>query len=306
MTTHMTAPQPTALIADDEPLLRDALERMLADAWPDLHIVAQARNGREAVDQFEALQPAVCFLDVHMPGMTGVEAARQIGRRAHLVFVTAYDQYAVQAFAQGVLDYLVKPVEPARLAATVAAERLSYSRLLEAIESVSAGFSLYDADDRLVLCNGRYRELLYPGLEAVVPTAPLEQILRSAIEQGLIPAAREGRDDWVAERIAEHQNPPGPLVQQLGTGPWIRVDKRKTKDGDTVAVYTDGIRRATPVPTTTPTTIRTARNGATSRTLTHAATALCRVGSSRPLAYCSRHRSPMMIMTSTMGMSSVS
>ena len=69
---------------------------------------------------FEAQQPDVCFLDVHMPGMSGVEAARQIGRRAHLVFVTAFDQYAVQAFAHGVLDYLVKPVEPARLAETVA------------------------------------------------------------------------------------------------------------------------------------------------------------------------------------------
>ena len=66
------------------------------------------------------ISPDVCFLDVHMPGMTGVEAARHIGRRAHLVFVTAYDHYAVQAFAQGVLDYLVKPVEPARLAETVA------------------------------------------------------------------------------------------------------------------------------------------------------------------------------------------
>ena len=90
------------------------------EAWPELEIVAQARNGREAVELFEALQPDVCFLDVHMPGMTGVEAARAIGRRAHLVFVTAYDQYAVQAFAQGALDYLVKPVEPARLAETVA------------------------------------------------------------------------------------------------------------------------------------------------------------------------------------------
>jgi DNA-binding LytR/AlgR family response regulator len=111
---------PTALIADDEPLLRDALERLLADAWPQLIVVAQARNGREAIDQFEAHRPDVCFLDVHMPGATGVEAARRIGRRAHLVFVTAYDEYAVQAFAQGVLDYLVKPVEPARLAETVA------------------------------------------------------------------------------------------------------------------------------------------------------------------------------------------
>jgi DNA-binding LytR/AlgR family response regulator len=118
----MSSPHPTALIADDEPLLRDALERLLASAWPELVVVAQARNGREAIDQFEAQRPAVCFLDVHMPGTTGVEVARHIGRRAHLVFVTAYDEYAVQAFAQGVLDYLVKPVEPARLAETV--ERL--------------------------------------------------------------------------------------------------------------------------------------------------------------------------------------
>ncbi len=116
----MTPQRPTALIADDEPLLRDALERLLADAWPELVVVAQARNGREAIDQFEAQRPDVCFLDVHMPGTTGVEAARHIGRRAHLVFVTAYDQYAVEAFAHGVLDYLVKPVEPSRLAETVA------------------------------------------------------------------------------------------------------------------------------------------------------------------------------------------
>lgn len=126
----MRPPRPTALIADDEPLLRDSLARMLAAAWPELEIVASARNGREAVDRFEAQAPDVCFLDVHMPGMSGVEAANRIGHRAHLVFVTAYDEYAVQAFAQGALDYLVKPVEPARLAATVA-------RLQERLESES-------------------------------------------------------------------------------------------------------------------------------------------------------------------------
>jgi DNA-binding LytR/AlgR family response regulator len=118
----MMSPRPTALIADDEPLLREALARQLAQAWPELDVVAQARNGREAIKQFEVLQPDVCFLDVHMPGLSGVETAHHIGRRAHLVFVTAYDHYAVQAFAQGALDYLVKPVEQARLAETV--ERL--------------------------------------------------------------------------------------------------------------------------------------------------------------------------------------
>ena len=134
----MTPHRPTALIADDEPLLRDALERMLKQAWPELAVVAQARNGREAIDQFEAQRPDICFLDVHMPGTTGVEAARQIGPRAHLVFVTAYDQYAVQAFSHGVLDYLVKPVEPSRLATTVA-------RLQERLRTAQPALNTEDA-----------------------------------------------------------------------------------------------------------------------------------------------------------------
>lgn len=126
----MTDRRPTALIADDEPLLRDALERLLVQAWPGLEVVARARNGREAIELFEAHRPDVCFLDVQMPGRTGVAAASAIGRRAHIVFVTAFEQYAVEAFAQGVLDYLVKPVEPVRLAATVARvqERLLAAR----------------------------------------------------------------------------------------------------------------------------------------------------------------------------------
>jgi len=111
---------PTALVAEDEPLLRDTLIRQLAAAWPALTVVAEARNGRHAVELFERHRPDICFLDVHMPGLSGVEAARAIGRQAHLVFVTAFDQYAVEAFAQGALDYLVKPVEAARLADTVA------------------------------------------------------------------------------------------------------------------------------------------------------------------------------------------
>jgi DNA-binding LytR/AlgR family response regulator len=120
----------TALIADDEPLLREALRRQLATVWPELEIVAEARNGREAVRLFDQRQPDICFLDVHMPGLSGVDAANHIGRRAHLVFVTAYDHYAVQAFAQGALDYLLKPVEQARLTETVSRlkERLQSSR----------------------------------------------------------------------------------------------------------------------------------------------------------------------------------
>ena len=127
------SPRPTALIADDEPLLREALDRLLSKVWPELHVIAQARNGREAIEAFETEKPDVCFLDVLMPGVTGIEVARHIGRRAHLVFITAYDEYAVQAFAAGVLDYLVKPVKEARLAETVRRleERLRTSEALQ-------------------------------------------------------------------------------------------------------------------------------------------------------------------------------
>lgn len=112
-------PLPTALIADDEPLLRSALTRLLTAAWPELSIVGQARNGREALEMFQAYRPTVCFLDIHMPGLSGIDVARQIGRQAQIVFVTAYSEYAVEAFTQGALDYLVKPVVPERLAETV-------------------------------------------------------------------------------------------------------------------------------------------------------------------------------------------
>ena len=110
---------PTALIAEDEPILRERLAAMLGRAWPELAIVAEARHGREAVELFEQHRPQVAFLDVHMPGLNGVEAARAIGPRAALVFVTAFDKYAVEAFAHGAVDYLLKPVEEERLAETV-------------------------------------------------------------------------------------------------------------------------------------------------------------------------------------------
>jgi DNA-binding LytR/AlgR family response regulator len=111
---------PTALIADDEPLLREVLQGMLSMQWPELKVVAQARNGLEAIEQFEAAKPTVCFLDIHMPGLTGIEVAQRIGGRAHVVFITAFDHYALEAFEHGVFDYLVKPLQAARLSGTFA------------------------------------------------------------------------------------------------------------------------------------------------------------------------------------------
>lgn len=121
---------PTGLIADDERLMREQLRTRLGQVWPELEIVAEARNGQEAVALTEQHHPDVVFLDIRMPVLTGVDAARQIAQLptydeadgwpgCEIVFVTAYDQYAVQAFEQGVVDYLLKPAEPERLRLTV-------------------------------------------------------------------------------------------------------------------------------------------------------------------------------------------
>ena len=124
-------PAPRALIADDERLLREQLRARLAEVWPELQIVAEAKNGTEAVQLTEQHHPELVFLDIRMPGMTGVEAARAIAQLptdddtedawagCEIVFITAYDQYAIEAFEQGVVDYVLKPAERERLLVTV-------------------------------------------------------------------------------------------------------------------------------------------------------------------------------------------
>ncbi len=126
------AASPTAVLADDERLMREQLRARLAEVWPELQIVAEAKNGLEAVQLVDEHRPDIVFLDIRMPGLTGVDAARQIAQLAprdgdaedeHLlpevVFITAYDQYAVEAFEQGVADYVLKPAERDRLQVTV-------------------------------------------------------------------------------------------------------------------------------------------------------------------------------------------
>jgi len=109
----------TAVIADDEPLLRANLRTRLARLWPELEIVHEMENGRGVGEVLDEHQPQLFFLDIHMPGVNGLEAARAIGGRAHVVFVTAYDQYAVEAFERGAVDYVLKPFVDDRLELTI-------------------------------------------------------------------------------------------------------------------------------------------------------------------------------------------
>lgn len=113
------AMKPRAVIAEDETLLREQLQELLAAAWPELEIAGVAANGLEAIRELEVHNPDVMFLDIHMPEASGLEVARHASGRCHVVFVTAYDRYAVNAFESGAIDYVMKPLSVARLGTAV-------------------------------------------------------------------------------------------------------------------------------------------------------------------------------------------
>ena len=233
----MTSRRPTALIADDEPLLRTGLMRMLAEAWPELEVVAQARNGREAVEQFEALEPDICFLDVHMPGMTGVEAAGRIGRRAQLVFVTAYDQYAVKAFEQGATDYLVKPVEAARLAETLARlkARLAAAQSLaipdELLDQLAARLKKDAGPDRL--------RWIHASIGNALRVIPVDEIdfLRSDVKYTLV--AWRGDEGKPGEALI--RTPLKELLEQLDPAHFCQVHRSVVVNRRAISHVTRGL-----------------------------------------------------------------
>jgi len=188
----------TALIAEDEPLLAANLKAELQALWPDLRIVASVAHGEAAVQQALALRPQLLFLDIRMPGMSGLEAAQAIAEDwpddgsplPALVFVTAYDEYALQAFEQAAVDYVLKPVQPARLAQTCARVQAVLK------QRTSAGGGAIDA------ALGQLRQLLGSGPPTAPPVAPLT-VIQAAVGNAihLVPVAEvvyfEAADKYV-------------------------------------------------------------------------------------------------------------
>ncbi len=175
---------PTALIAEDEPLLATALKAELAHAWPTLQVVATVGDGASAVKQALQLQPDVLFFDIQMPGMTGLEAAAELldawpaspaGGKPFpaLVFVTAYDQYAVAAFEAQAMDYLLKPVQPARLLKTVQKVQLA-QQIRVKMTNFSATKNIVSTDTQLEQTLTQLRALL-PSMQPP-PAQPLQMI----------------------------------------------------------------------------------------------------------------------------------
>jgi DNA-binding LytR/AlgR family response regulator len=197
-----------ALIADDEPLLRQRLRAHLARLWPELDVVAEACNGREAIELFDDHAPQVVFLDVHMPGLNGIDAARSIGRRAEVVFVTAYEQYAVQAFEQGALDYLVKPFDELRLADTV--QRLK-QRFAQPASSIPVDF-MHEVLDELSAelkrraIGGRatgHLQWIKASVGSNVRLIPVEQVAFLRADEKYTLVAWEGGEALIRKTIRE-------------------------------------------------------------------------------------------------------
>jgi DNA-binding LytR/AlgR family response regulator len=198
---------PTALIADDEPLLRERLAGLLQRLWPELRIVAEARNGREAVEFFDEHTPDVAFLDVHMPGLNGVEAARSIARRAEVVFVTAYEQYAVTAFEQGALDYVVKPFDEERLADTVQRlrERLERSAELPPATRLDAVIEQMSAElrRRVGAGAGSWLQWIKASVGNSVRLIPVEQVAYLRSDEKYTLVVWEGGEALIRKSIRE-------------------------------------------------------------------------------------------------------
>jgi DNA-binding LytR/AlgR family response regulator len=209
----------TALVADDEPHLARALVAELARQWPALEIVHVARQGLEAAERIAALQPDVAFLDIQMPGLTGLEVAQCIEGRTRVVFVTAYDEYAVQAFEQEALDYVLKPIKAERLAATV-------QRVQKALAANEAGA---EPDGAPLLA------ALQRLLPAPVPAPPRLRWVRAsqgelmhqiAIEEVLF---FQADDKYTCVRTADREllirTPIAELVQQLDPADFVQAHR---------------------------------------------------------------------------------
>jgi len=125
---------PTAIIAEDEPLLRTEIRETLRQLWPELRICAEVADGHQAVEALDQFGPNVLFLDIHMPGMNGIEVARHASGKVHVVFITAYDSYAIEAFKEGALDYILKPISADRL-------KLAVDRLRDRLRDPPANLS---------------------------------------------------------------------------------------------------------------------------------------------------------------------
>lgn len=221
---------PTAVIADDEPLLRAQLKTRLAKLWPELAIVHEMENGRDVDAVCGEHEPDLFFLDIHMPGVNGLEAARAIGKRAHIVFVTAFDQYAVEAFEQGAIDYVLKPFNEERLALTV--ERLRQRVVGEppALEQL-----LENLSSRLGPRNSEYLRWIKASVGQNVRLIPVEEVLFFQSDEKYTRVVCGDNETLIRKPIKE-------LLDELDPGKFWQIHRATIVNVDFIASVRRGLK----------------------------------------------------------------
>lgn len=198
----MSAPEfgsnPTAVLAEDEVLLADELEELLATVWPQLRIVARASDGAATLAAIETHTPDIALLDIRMPFISGIEIARQIAGRCHIVFITSYDQYAIDAFEAGAIDYVLKPPTHARLAATV-------QRLKARVTKLPADLrpALKNLQHPSGLPASRYLQWINASRGAAVQIITVDEILYFKSDQKYTQVVIDGAQALIKKTIKE-------------------------------------------------------------------------------------------------------
>jgi DNA-binding LytR/AlgR family response regulator len=226
-------PTPTAIVADDERLMRDQIVGRLKEAWPELQILGEAVNGREAVAMVQSLDPDIAFLDISMPEMDGIKAAQALAGKVHIVFVTAYDQYAIRAFDQGAVDYLLKPVEPARVA--LACQRLR-EKLQQKPDPMNA--LLEQLSQRLGNAGAAPREYMrwvQASVGANIRMIPTSDILFFRAEDKYTRVQTEGFEALIRKPIKE-------LIDELDPNEFWQIHRATVVRVDAVAQVSRNLR----------------------------------------------------------------
>jgi len=211
-----TSPGPTAVIADDERLMRDQIVARLKQAWPELSIVGEAANGSEAIALVQSLEPDIVFLDIRMPGMDGIQAAQALAGRVHIVFVTAHDEYAIRAYEQGAVDYVLKPAEPERVALTCQRLRERLSHAPDPMNDLLAQLS-----QRLAASGVKTREYLrwvQASVGAAIRMIPTSDILFFRAEDKYTRVQTQGFEALIRKPIKE-------LIEELDPNEFWQIHR---------------------------------------------------------------------------------
>lgn len=234
----------SAILVDDESHLREYLARMLAEAWPELELVGSAGNGRDAVNLARDTQPDIAFLDIHMPGMSGLQAAEALPAQTRIVFVTAFEEYAVEAFRQAAVDYLLKPVTAQRLAETVA-------RLKQALEPELKEGKAAPAPDRETLLallreagqTREYLQWLRTGFDDTTHLLPVQDVIYFEASQKYTSAFTRDGEHLLRRSIRELAEELDPTAfWQIHRGIIVRVDQITAAKRDLRGRYTLTLR----------------------------------------------------------------